>query len=50
MLFYCTFHNSEPRYVSRILGRRFVLTTAYKYLDIGISVEPVSFVEIVNWR
>jgi len=44
-------HNSAskiPRYIHRILGRRFVLiATAYKYLDIGISVGPVSSVEIV---
>jgi len=31
-----------------ILGRRFALTaTSYKYLDIGISVGPVSSAEIV---
>ncbi|KYN38451.1 hypothetical protein ALC56_07158, partial [Trachymyrmex septentrionalis] len=31
----------------RILGRRFILTpTIYKYLDVGIVVGPVSFVEI----
>ncbi|KAL6421143.1 hypothetical protein ACFW04_013961 [Cataglyphis niger] len=35
------------RYIPRILVRRFALTrTAYKYLDIGISVEPESFVEL----
>lgn len=38
----------KPRYTPRILGRRFALTsTAYKYLDIGISVGPASFVELV---
>ncbi|KAL6255468.1 hypothetical protein P5V15_013805 [Pogonomyrmex californicus] len=41
-------HNSssEPC-TSRILGRRFALTsTAYKYLDIGINVGLVSYVEL----
>jgi len=52
MYFYSTSsHNStfeNPRYTHRILGRRFALTaTAYKYLDIGISIEPMSFVEIL---
>lgn len=38
----------KPRYTPRILGRRFALTpTAYKYLDIGISVGPVPIVEII---
>ncbi|XP_039303319.1 uncharacterized protein LOC120357265 [Solenopsis invicta] len=37
-----------PRYTPHILGRRLALTsTAYKYLDIGISVGPTSFVEIL---
>ncbi|KAM0728336.1 hypothetical protein ACS0PU_005118 [Formica fusca] len=37
----------KPRYIPRILVRRFALTrTAYKYLDIGISVGPASFVEL----
>jgi len=45
MYFYSTSHNSG--YILRILGRRFALTpTAYKYLDIGISVGPVSSVEM----
>jgi len=43
--FYSTFHS---RHIPRILGRRFALTaTAYKYLDIGISVGPVSSVEML---
>jgi len=38
----------EPRYTPRILGRKFALiTTAYKYLDIGINVGPVSYVDII---
>ncbi|KAL6254068.1 hypothetical protein P5V15_014685 [Pogonomyrmex californicus] len=38
--------SSEPC-TFRILGRRFALTsTAYKYLDIGINVGPVSYVEL----
>ncbi|KAL6255518.1 hypothetical protein P5V15_013855 [Pogonomyrmex californicus] len=38
--------SSEPC-TSRILGRRFALTfTAYKYLDIGINVGPISYVEL----
>jgi len=45
--FYSTSH-SEPRHIPRILGRRFALIpTAYKYLDIGISVGPVSAVEML---
>ncbi|KAL6420062.1 hypothetical protein ACFW04_011919 [Cataglyphis niger] len=37
----------KPRYIPRILVRRFALTrTAYKYLDIGISVELESFMEL----
>ncbi|KAL6434727.1 hypothetical protein ACFW04_006215 [Cataglyphis niger] len=37
----------KPRYIPRILVRRFALTrTAYKYLDIGISVRSESFVEL----
>ncbi|KAL6253944.1 hypothetical protein P5V15_015790 [Pogonomyrmex californicus] len=42
-------HNSSSseHCTSRILGRRFALTsTAYKYLDIGINVGPVSYVEL----
>ncbi|XP_036148325.1 uncharacterized protein LOC118647452 [Monomorium pharaonis] len=39
---------SQPRYTPRILGRRFALTaTAYKYLDIGVSVGREPFVEII---
>jgi len=39
----------EPRHIPHILERRFALTsTAYKYLDIGISVGPMSSVEILN--
>ncbi|KAL6268143.1 hypothetical protein P5V15_001235 [Pogonomyrmex californicus] len=38
--------SSEPC-TSRILGRRFVLTsTACKYLDIGINVGSVSYMEL----
>lgn len=34
--------------MSRILGRRFALTTTnFKYLDIGISVGSISYVEIL---
>ncbi|XP_071574651.1 uncharacterized protein [Temnothorax nylanderi] len=43
-------HNDfdKPRYTPRILQRRFALTsTAYKYLDVGISVGPTSFVELI---
>ncbi|XP_011699267.1 PREDICTED: uncharacterized protein LOC105456718 [Wasmannia auropunctata] len=41
-------HTSRPRYTPHILGRRFALTTtAYKYLDVGISVGPVSSVELL---
>jgi len=40
--------SSKPRYTPHILGRRFALkATSYKYLDIGINVEPMSSVEIV---
>src|SRR5215469_4360619 len=46
--FYSTSSSSEPRYKPRILGRRFALTpTSYKYLDIGISVGSMSYVEIL---
>ncbi|XP_011699132.1 PREDICTED: uncharacterized protein LOC105456632 [Wasmannia auropunctata] len=41
-------HTMRPRYTPRILGRRFALTsTAFKYLDIGITVGPVSSVELL---
>jgi len=51
MYFYNTSsHNSAskiPHYTTRILGRRFALTiTAYKYLDIGISMRSMSSVEM----
>ncbi|XP_029671531.1 uncharacterized protein LOC115240493 [Formica exsecta] len=37
----------KPRCIPRILVRRFALTrTAYKYLDIGISVGVTSYVEL----
>ena len=36
---------NKPRHTPRILGRRFT-PTAYKYLDVGIVVGPVSFMEI----
>ncbi|XP_011069202.1 PREDICTED: uncharacterized protein LOC105155030 [Acromyrmex echinatior] len=40
--------SSKPHYTSHILGRRFALTlTAYKYLDIGINVGSMSFVELL---
>ncbi|XP_036139062.1 uncharacterized protein LOC118644515 isoform X2 [Monomorium pharaonis] len=39
---------SQPRYIPRILGRRYALTaTAYKYLDIGIRVESMPCVELL---
>jgi len=51
MYFYSTPHNSAsktPRHNHRILGERFALiATAYKYLDIGISVRLMSSVEIL---
>jgi len=44
-------HNSAlkiPRYTHRILGRRFALTTtAYKYLDIGISIRSMYFMKML---
>ncbi|XP_076239463.1 uncharacterized protein LOC143182386 [Calliopsis andreniformis] len=40
-----TFKPSHPRPV-RILGRRYPLTS-YKYLEIGITVGPISTVEII---
>ncbi|XP_071571277.1 uncharacterized protein [Temnothorax nylanderi] len=44
----CENNISLERRAVRILGRRYALTsTAYKYLDIGISVGPVSFVELL---
>jgi len=44
--FYSTSH-SEPC-IPRILGRRFALTAiSYKYLNISISVRPVSSVEML---
>jgi len=47
MYFYSTSY-SEPRHILRILGRRFAITpTTYKYLDIGISVGHMSFVEML---
>ncbi|KAL6418251.1 hypothetical protein ACFW04_012243 [Cataglyphis niger] len=37
----------KPRYILRILICRFALTrTEYKYLDIGISAGPESFVKL----
>ena len=48
IFFFYSFDNSKPRYTPRILGRRFALTsTAYKYLDIGISVGSATSVELV---
>jgi len=42
------FFLSYFRYTPHILGRRFALTaTSYKYVDIGISMRPMSSVEIV---
>ncbi|KAL6418912.1 hypothetical protein ACFW04_011703 [Cataglyphis niger] len=39
--------HDKSRCIPRILIRRFALRrTAYKYLDIGISVGPESFVEL----
>ncbi|XP_077257530.1 uncharacterized protein LOC143894776 [Temnothorax americanus] len=43
-------HNDfdKPRYTPRILGRRFALTsTAYKFLDVGISAGFLSSVDIL---
>ncbi|EFN69002.1 hypothetical protein EAG_10568 [Camponotus floridanus] len=38
----------QPCRAARILGRRYALTpTSYKYLDIGISVGAVSYVELI---
>ena len=38
----------KPHHTTRILGRRYPLTqTWYKHVEIGISVGPVSYVEIV---
>jgi len=38
----------ELHYTIRILGRRFALiTTAYKYLDIGFNIGLVSYVNII---
>ncbi|XP_014482316.1 PREDICTED: uncharacterized protein LOC106748376 [Dinoponera quadriceps] len=38
----------KPRIPARILGRRYMLTTtSYKFLEIGISVGPASYVELV---
>jgi len=46
-IFYCI-SNSEPRHISRILGRRFALIfMANKYLDIGINMGPVSSVAML---
>ncbi|KAL6417006.1 hypothetical protein ACFW04_014716 [Cataglyphis niger] len=43
----CRTARDKPRCKPRILVRRFALTrTAYKYLDIGISMGPESFVEL----
>ena len=37
----------KSRYIPHILMKRYVLTlTAYKFLDIGIVLEPTSHVEI----
>ena len=42
------FYSTSSRRASRILGRRYALTsTSYKYLDIAISVGPVSCVELI---
>ncbi|XP_077282729.1 uncharacterized protein LOC143908795 [Temnothorax americanus] len=42
------FSFDKPRYTPRILGRRFALTsTAYKFLDVGISAGPLSSVDIL---
>jgi len=45
---YLYFYSTQPRRATRILGRRYALTpTSYKYLDIGISVGAVSYVELI---
>ena len=42
------FYSISSRHATCILGRRYALTsTSYKYLDIGISVGSVSYVEII---
>lgn len=42
------FYSIQLRRAARILGRRYALTpTSYKYLDIGISVGAVSYVELL---
>ena len=47
ILFFYSTSSSEPGYRPRILKRRFALTsTSFKYLDVGITVEPVSYVKI----
>ena len=40
--------SNSSRYATRIMVRRYALTsTAYKYLEIGISMRPIALVEIV---
>jgi len=48
MYFYSISHNLESCYTPRFLKRRFALiATAYRYLDVSISVELISFVEML---
>lgn len=45
---YLYFYSIQLRRAARILGRRYALTpTSYKYLDIGINVGAVSYVELI---
>ncbi|EFN64681.1 hypothetical protein EAG_08774 [Camponotus floridanus] len=37
---------ADPRHAAHILGKKYALTS-YKYLDIGISVGVVSYVELI---
>ena len=47
MIIFIMFYSTSRR-ASRILGRRYALTsTSYKYLDIAISVGPMSCVELI---
>jgi len=45
---YLYFYSIQPCRAAFILGRRYALTpTSYKYLDIGISVGAISYVELI---
>ena len=48
IIFFCRVSScNKPRHALRILERRFIISTAYKYLGIGIVMGPVFFVEII---